>query len=185
MTAWRRAAPDWRYRSAAFVADRAWVGIDHHFRPVAAGIRVQINRHHDAWNVAYFVGMSSSSLAALDTPAVSPLSSLPVTSALPSALAPARTTSIRMVGHRVRLSCVIGGAWVTRASRALGARGWRFAPAIGRFGEGWAGTAQPFESHRLRPNKKKWTPAGESIFFCSGGDGGIRTHDTGISRMHP
>jgi hypothetical protein len=32
---------------------------------------------------------------------------------------------------------------------------------------------------------KKWPPAGEAIFIFPGGDGGIRTHDTGISRMHP
>lgn len=61
---------------------------------------------------------------------------------------------------------------MTHTSRALGARRWRVAPAVGRFGEGKAPPgALPFESHRLRPNKKKWTPAGESIFLCSGGDG--------------
>ena len=51
--------------------------------------------------------------------------------------------------------------------------------------------AEPFESHpwamqmaHSPPLAKKKLPCGSFLFF-SGGDGEIRTHDTGISRMHP
>ena len=64
-----------------------------------------------------------------------------------------------------------GWRWPLRGQRAA------LSAVIGRFGEGWAGTAQPSPSNPTVPSRQtKKPPAGEAFLFDSGGDG-VRQSD--------